>query len=155
MAGYALLPPFPFSASFLEMLAVGASHGESPEEGRLRVLNACNACKAGRRRCDGAVACSGCRRRGIVCTYALNKKRGRKTQQDEGSVTSVVAHPAVTSGHSAVRIHALPHSQLPSFVTRELRTMEFLTAEERQLLRTVFGYTNRIFTAGMCADWDC
>jgi hypothetical protein len=40
------------------------------------VLNACDACKASRRKCNGNSSCDGCTKRGIYCVYTANKKRG-------------------------------------------------------------------------------
>lgn len=44
---------------------------------RIRVSEACDACKSAKRRCDGGTTCAACYHRGQHCVYTPNKPRGR------------------------------------------------------------------------------
>lgn len=119
----------------------GAGHGQ-------RILNACNACKIGRRRCDGSARCHPCAKRGIVCTYEQNKKRGRKTFDESngsgaGIRCSAGAETAIDLRMSSVT-NPLPVRAVPATQHHKL----LLSPTERAVLRTVFDFTNRLMTLG-------
>ena len=123
----------------------------------VRILNACDTCKRSRRKCNGADPCDGCARRGISCLYTKNRKRGRPRlpvsrknvmrflqhrptdehpQEPDGDAIPDVDHG---QSHPGFRVSRFGGSSMPTTLV--------LTADERDLLRGVFDFTNRVIVA--------